>query len=199
MLSWEKDVLLVRNDTVNVVSDLVLGVFGGPNDNGDTVASQRLVQLEGWGIALHLRRSHSASHVRVERNDDGLDDTGAIAEVLFEVDGVLGVVLERIRSGLSLGDGVEQKLGVGSHFCRCACTRLSVVAPWKVLLYYIQFDKVTELSRGFVIHQLILDILTKRGFKTTVTSLHAGLLINYRLLPYPNPGRLDANNFQELL
>ena len=116
MLSREKDVLLVRNDTVNVVSDLVLGVLGSPDDNRNTVTSQRLVELEGWGIALHLRRSHTASHVRVERNDDGLDDTCAIAELLFEVDGVLSVVLERIRGGLSLGNGVEEKLGVGSHF-----------------------------------------------------------------------------------
>lgn len=43
------------------------------------------------------------------------------------------------------------------------------------------------------------QILTKRGFKTTLTSPHAGLLINSRLSSYPSPGANLPNISRELL
>lgn len=116
LLSREEHILLIRNHAVHMITDLERRARTSSDNNTDTVARQRLVQVERGGVALDFCRSHSSSHVRVERDTNDLDDVGAIVELLVEVDRVFRVVLERLDRGLALGNGVENELCVGGHF-----------------------------------------------------------------------------------
>lgn len=119
LLSGEEDVLLIRYHAVHMITDLERRVGTGSYDDTNTVAGQRLVQVERGGVTFDFCRSHSSSHVRIERDTDDLNDVGAIVKLLVEVDRVFRVVLERLGRWLALGDGVEEELCVGSHFAGC--------------------------------------------------------------------------------
>lgn len=71
------------------------------------------MQLKGRRVRLDLCRTHTTAHVRVDRAADQLDDQATI-EVLVQVDGFRGVILEVLGGGLALRDRVEEDSWVGN-------------------------------------------------------------------------------------